>query len=353
MATQNIQLSSTASTPIMSHRVPEPRSSIHRRTQSEIGMSGEVGTSIDLSAISIAIDWDPTALHLRYQSTREKVWTEHESVGVCRRQQTEPVDLNHCLRAFTSEEKLEQWYYCGHCKGKQPATKKLQIWKLPPILIIHLKRFNFVNNKWVKSQKVVNFPYDEFDPTPYLASVPQETILRHRELYANTPNVEERIDENCVFSPSAGAEERRKSCVENGERQERRKRLISGSLTKTPVNDEDLVDFHKHKLKSGQDPLDLKYQLYAVVSHSGMLNGGHYISYASNPNGSWFCYNDSSCREIPHRPQIDPSSAYLLFYERKELDYSPYLPKVSGRQIVNGALDVDDESDLRKMCTIA
>jgi len=47
----------------------------------------------------------------------------------------EAVDLNHCLRAFTSEEKLEQWYHCSHCKGKKPATKKLQIWKLPPILV--------------------------------------------------------------------------------------------------------------------------------------------------------------------------------------------------------------------------
>lgn len=98
--------------------------------------------------------------------------------------------MDHCLRAFTSEEKLEETYHCGHCKGKQPATKKLQIWKLPPILIVHLKRFNFVNNKWVKSQKVVNFPFKNFDPTPYLASVPQETILRHKELleHGNTTN---------------------------------------------------------------------------------------------------------------------------------------------------------------------
>lgn len=28
---------------------------------------------VNPSAIHIAIDWDPTALHLRYQSTREKV----------------------------------------------------------------------------------------------------------------------------------------------------------------------------------------------------------------------------------------------------------------------------------------
>lgn len=56
---------------------------------------------------------------------------------MCRKQQIEPVDLDHCLRSFTSEEKLEQWYYCSHCKGKKPATKKLQIWRLPPILVIN------------------------------------------------------------------------------------------------------------------------------------------------------------------------------------------------------------------------
>lgn len=60
---------------------------------------------------------------------------EHSSVAICRRQQTEPIDLDHCLRAFTSEEKLEQWYHCSKCECKQPATKKLQLWKLPPILV--------------------------------------------------------------------------------------------------------------------------------------------------------------------------------------------------------------------------
>jgi len=39
-----------------------------------------------------------------------------------------------------------------------------------------------VNGKWVKSQKVVNFPFKDFDPTAYLASVPKHTVVRHREL---------------------------------------------------------------------------------------------------------------------------------------------------------------------------
>ena len=26
------------------------------------------------------------------------------------------------------------------------------------------------------------------------------------------------------------------------------------------------------------------------------MGGGHYISYAKNPNGKWFYYNDSTCK---------------------------------------------------------
>lgn len=57
--------------------------------------------------------------------------------------------------------------------------------------IIHLKRFNYLNNKWVKSQKVVSFPVSDFDPTAYLASVPQETILRQKELKEKYDIIEE------------------------------------------------------------------------------------------------------------------------------------------------------------------
>lgn len=86
-----------------------------------------------------------------------------------------------------------------------------------------------------------------------------------------------------------------------------------------------------------------------------MLNGGHYISYASNPNGSWYCYNDSSCREISGHPNIDPGSAYLLFYERQGLDYAPYLPNIVGKPLPSENLIENDENetDIRKLCVLA
>lgn len=99
-----------------------------------------------------------------------------------------------------------------------------------------------------------------------------------------------------------------------------RKRLESTSLLRTPIDDKALQDFHQHKLAGEFNPLDLKYNLYAIVvcywifllnyfvfysfifvfkqCHSGILGGGHYVSYACNPNGKWYCYNDSSCKVI-------------------------------------------------------
>ena len=87
-----------------------------------------------------------------------------------------------------------------------------------------------------------------------------------------------------------------------------------------------------------------------------MLNGGHYIAYAANANSkSWHCFNDSSCREIPQQPNIDPSSAYLLFYERQNLDYLPYLPKIENKQPMLNSNEMLEESDndLKKMCSLS
>lgn len=36
------------------------------------------------------------------------------------------------------------------------------------VQIVHLKRFQFVNNRWIKSQKIVRFPRDNFDPSAFL-----------------------------------------------------------------------------------------------------------------------------------------------------------------------------------------
>ncbi|RCN31654.1 hypothetical protein ANCCAN_22553 [Ancylostoma caninum] len=53
-----------------------------------------------------------------------------------------------CIDLFTKQEQLgeEDSWYCPKCKKHERATKKLDLWNLPQILIIHLKRFQY--SKW-------------------------------------------------------------------------------------------------------------------------------------------------------------------------------------------------------------
>ncbi|MGH0162627.1 UNVERIFIED_CONTAM: hypothetical protein FKN15_060741 [Acipenser sinensis] len=125
----------------------------------------------------------PTAPTGGQQPCPGLVVEEHESVELSRRAQAEPISLDNCLRVFTSEEELgeDEMYYCSKCQTHRLATKKLDLWRLPPILIIHLKRFQFVNGRWIKSQKIVKFPCEQFDPGAFL--VPRDPgPCQHREV---------------------------------------------------------------------------------------------------------------------------------------------------------------------------
>lgn len=45
--------------------------------------------------------------------------------------------------------------------------------------IVHLKRFQFVNGRWIKSQKIVKFPRESFDPSAFLAPRDFEVYCLH------------------------------------------------------------------------------------------------------------------------------------------------------------------------------
>ena len=54
------------------------------------------------------------------------------------------VSLSDCMHLSFEQELLEDEnaWYCSDCKTHRSASKQLQLWSLPPVLIIHLKRFS-------------------------------------------------------------------------------------------------------------------------------------------------------------------------------------------------------------------
>uniref|UniRef100_A0A8D3BMW7 Ubiquitin carboxyl-terminal hydrolase 32 n=1 Tax=Scophthalmus maximus TaxID=52904 RepID=A0A8D3BMW7_SCOMX len=390
----------------------------------------------------IAVDWDPTALHLRYQTSQERIVEEHCSVEQSRRAQAEPISLDSCLKAFTSEEELgeDELYYCSKCKTHRLATKKLDLWRLPPILIVHLKRFQFVNGRWIKSQKIVKFPRGNFDPSAFLAprDLQQHCLHSHSESedllrvgednlssisapagFCNFPKASPASSRKSAPSlsrtsspktsgggrrpgrlrlPQLGSRHRLSNSKENldeAANHEAEPRDIapqtdmegstaaaaaglpgsaeanaSESLCSTEASsshcDVGLLNGDSNGLSSdcSMDPynsllqhrdnmcLDAIYNLYAISCHSGIMGGGHYVTYAKNPNEKWYCYNDSSCKEV-HTEEVDTDSAYILFYEQQGVNYSQFLPKVDGKKMADtSSMDEDFESDYKKYCVL-
>lgn len=60
--------------------------------------------------------------------------------------------------------------YCPRCKEHRQATKKLDLWKLPDILVVHLKRFSYSRYLKNKLDTVVSFPLQNLDLTKYVKS---------------------------------------------------------------------------------------------------------------------------------------------------------------------------------------
>ncbi|XP_037533681.1 ubiquitin carboxyl-terminal hydrolase 32 [Nematolebias whitei] len=396
----------------------------------------------------IAVDWDPTALHLRYQTSQEKIVVEHNSVEQSRRAQAEPISLDSCLKAFTTEEELgeDELYYCSKCKTHRLATKKLDLWRLPPILIVHLKRFQFVNGRWIKSQKIVKFPRENFDPSAFLAprnreqhslhslsesedllrvgednlssiSAPAGFCLQPKASPSSSRRSASSLSRNSSpsSSPRTGGprpgrlrlpqlcskhrHSNNKENIDGAANSESESResvpqanteagvagvgllwseasgwLASGSSCVTEASssqcDMELINENGNRMGSDcsiessvdldtslqqhRDNMDLDaiYNLFAISCHSGIMGGGHYVTYAKNPNDKWYCYNDSSCKEV-HSKEIDADSAYILFYEQQGVEYSQFLPKIDGKKMADtSSMDEDFESDYKKYCVL-
>src|SRR2546426_106878 len=75
------------------------------------------------------------------------------------------------LLKFTSEERLSKSdpWYCSRCKQFQCAMKKLDLWRLPNVLIIHLKRFRYNRNNRDKISTLVDFPISGLDLSQWMA----------------------------------------------------------------------------------------------------------------------------------------------------------------------------------------
>lgn len=123
----------------------------------------------------IVCDWHPETAKLLlhdYESLSASIETKVDpALQASRAARAERshrgIELSECLDLFSAPEVLsdDDLWYCPVCKDFRQATKKIELWKCPEILVIHLKRFSSSRNFRDKISEVVHFPIEGLDLT--------------------------------------------------------------------------------------------------------------------------------------------------------------------------------------------
>ncbi|XP_061571266.1 ubiquitin carboxyl-terminal hydrolase 15-like isoform X2 [Cololabis saira] len=117
----------------------------------------------------LSLDWEPEFKKKYFDETAVEDFDKHESMEY-KPQKKAFFKLNDCIELFTTKEKLgaEDPWYCPNCKQHQQATKKLDLWCLPPVLVVHLKRFSYSRYMRDKLDSLVDFPLSDLDMSEFL-----------------------------------------------------------------------------------------------------------------------------------------------------------------------------------------
>ena len=170
-----------------------------------------------------------------------------------------PYDFLH----HASEEHLDadNMWYCSHCKGHVRAMKTVALWRLPNVLIIHLKRFEYGNSfRRDKIGILVDFPITGFDLKPFVSATT-----------CSQANIE-----------------------------------TSGHPAELIVDETPLI-----------------YDLFGVTNHYGRMGFGHYTAYArrwseSGIENLWSEFDDENIVELDAGDgSVVSAAAYVLFYRRR------------------------------------
>uniref|UniRef100_A0A674K7S4 Ubiquitin carboxyl-terminal hydrolase n=1 Tax=Terrapene triunguis TaxID=2587831 RepID=A0A674K7S4_9SAUR len=137
---------------------------------SEINSITTEGKLLKLNSYAtLAIDLDPDTRKLLFDEQESQAFEKDESMLQSQKKKT-TVALKDCIELFTTMETLGEHdpWYCPNCKKHQQATKKFDLWSLPRILVVHLKRFSY-NRYWRdKLDTVVEFPIRDLSMSEFV-----------------------------------------------------------------------------------------------------------------------------------------------------------------------------------------
>lgn len=223
---------------------------------------GFTSTTYD-PCVDISLDLEPNHGGLTKTSAKSLSSCNSEPVSTNTSQNSGGTStLVGCLKRFTRPERLgsDQKFFCQQCKVRQESLKQMSIRKLPLVYCFHIKRFehSHVRKMSRKVDRYLQFPFS-LNMSPYLSS----SILRSR--FGNR-----------IFSF-------------DGEEPD-------------PSNE-----------------ISCEFELFAVITHSGKLDAGHYYTYLRLSN-QWYKCDDAWITRV-NENIVRSAQGYMMFYVQKTLYY--------------------------------
>ncbi|GFY96796.1 ubiquitin-specific protease 22 [Actinidia rufa] len=163
-----------------------------------------------------------------------------------------------CLDLFTRPEKLgsDQKFFCQNCQERQDSLKQMSVRRLPSVLCLHVKRFEHSPIKKMSRKIDWHLQFPfSLDMSPYLSS----SIVRKR--FGNR-----------IFA-----------------------------------------------FEGDESDISTDFEVFAVVTHSGMLESGHYVTYLRLKN-QWYKCDDAWITEVD-KEVVKASQSYLIYYVQKVLSH--------------------------------
>lgn len=127
---------------------------------------------------TIIVNW-PSHLNDAFEEdvffAKDEFWTEkqtkarkeEEDNGIDRTRKKNSISVMDCISKYCEMEELDEtdMWYCNKCKEHVRAWKQFHLYRTPPILIIHLKRFHFssTTHRRDKIDTLIDFPLIDLD----------------------------------------------------------------------------------------------------------------------------------------------------------------------------------------------
>lgn len=223
---------------------------------------GFTSTTYD-PCVDISLDLEPNqGVSAKMGSTKSHHSCNGEADSMNSSQNCGTSTLMGCLDRFTRPERLgsDQKFFCQQCQVRQESLKQMSIRKLPLVSCFHIKRFEHssIRNMSRKVDRYLQFPFS-LDMAPYLSS----SILRSR--FGN--------------------------------------RIFSFDGDEPDASNE----------------LSSEFELFAVVTHTGKLDAGHYVTYLRLSN-QWYKCDDAWITQV-NENIVRAAQGYMMFYVQKMLYY--------------------------------